>query len=327
MNMKQLETFYWIERLGSFSAAAERVHTTQSTISMRVQELEQSLGVKLFERSHRRVRLTSKGKELVPYVRQLIEITAEIQSRITPSETLSGVIKVGVIEIIALTWLPEFIRAMQLRYPNVSLQLEVALSLDLLDKLASGELDVVFTSGRTSAGSNHVIESLGAVEFEWMASPALGIPERAITPAELNAWPFITLNRQSIHHHTIEAWLKDSQVRVRHLIECNSLTVAATLVAAGLGVSRMPPVCYRRELQEGVLRIVETTRPMPAVEVFAMYAPDESQPLAPLITRLAAEASRPSHGVPAGGGGRSPAKRPRARATRSRRRSAARARP
>ena len=58
MNMKQLETFYWVERLGSFSAAAERVHATQSTISMRIQELEQSLGVKLFDLSHRMARLT-----------------------------------------------------------------------------------------------------------------------------------------------------------------------------------------------------------------------------------------------------------------------------
>ena len=78
MNMKQLETFYWVERLGSFSAAAERVHATQSTISMRIQELEQSLGVRLFDRSHRMARLTAKGRELLPYVRQMVELTSAI---------------------------------------------------------------------------------------------------------------------------------------------------------------------------------------------------------------------------------------------------------
>lgn len=291
MNMKQLETFYWIERLGSFSAAAERVYATQSTVSTRIQELEESLGVKLFDRSHRTARLTPKGKELVPYVRQIVELTTEIHQRITPSESLSGMVKVGVVEIIASTWLPQFIRALQQRYPNVSLELEIALSFDLIEKLRNGALDVIFVVGRPP-GTNYVAEPLGIMQFEWMASPGLGIPKGRVSARELQAWPFITLNRQSYHHATIESWMKANQVRSRRVIECNSLTVAAILVMAGIGVSLMPPACYRREMEEGVLRVVQTSSAMAPVEVFAMYAVDEFQPLSPLVTELATEVSK-----------------------------------
>jgi DNA-binding transcriptional LysR family regulator len=288
MNMKQLETFYWVERLGSFSAVAERMHATQSTISMRIQELEQSLGVKLFDRSHRLARLTPKGKELLPYVRQLVEITGEIQQRITPSDALSGVIKVGVVEIIASAWLPNFIREVQERYPKVSLELEIALSYDLIEKLRNGSLDVIFSAGKPPVG-NYVCEPLGSMQLEWMASPTLGIPDAVISAQSLREWPFVTLNRNSIHHARIAAWMKQNELRPRRVIECNSMTVAATLVMAGVGVTLLPPATYRRELDEGVLRIVRTPLGMPPVEVFAMYGEDEFQPLAPLVTRFAVE--------------------------------------
>lgn len=288
MNIKQLETFYWVERLGSFSAVAERMHATQSTISMRIQELEQSLGVKLFDRSHRQARLTPKGKELLPYVRQLVEITGEIQQRITPSDMLAGVIKVGVVEIIASTWLPKFIREVQVRYPKVSLELEIALSYDLIEKLRNGSLDVIFSAGTPPVG-NYVSEPLGTMQLEWMASPLLGIPEGETSARNLREWPFVTLNRNSIHHARIAAWMRENELRPRRVIECNSMTVAATLVMAGVGVTLLPPATYRRELDEGVLQILRTPLGMPPIKVFAMYAEDEFQPLAPLVTRFAVE--------------------------------------
>src|SRR5262245_4496229 len=77
MTLKQLQTFYWVCHLGSFIAAAERLHTTQSTISMRIHDLERSFGVELFDRSMRAIRPTAKGAELLVYVERLMKLTAE----------------------------------------------------------------------------------------------------------------------------------------------------------------------------------------------------------------------------------------------------------
>jgi DNA-binding transcriptional LysR family regulator len=290
MNIRNLETFYWIARLGSFTAAADRVLATQSTVSMRIRELEQSLGVMLFDRSHRTARLTPKGKELVFYVERLIELTTEMQQRITPSESMSGLIRVGVVEIIAYTWLPRFIRTLRDKYPNIALELEIALTAELVDKLANGALDVIFALGNPP-NENYVCESLGSIQLEWMANPALGIPSGTVAPKELERWPFITLNQFSYHHTTVQSWMKKNQVRCRKVIVCNSMTVAATLVAAGVGISLLPPVCYRREMKKGTLQIVRTTGRMRPVEFSAMYPIGEFQPLAPLVTDLAVQVS------------------------------------
>jgi DNA-binding transcriptional LysR family regulator len=66
MNVHQLETFYWIVKLGGFTAAADRLRPTQSTVSMRIRELERSLGVRLFDRGKRTARVTAAARELVP---------------------------------------------------------------------------------------------------------------------------------------------------------------------------------------------------------------------------------------------------------------------
>lgn len=319
MNIKQLETFYWIERLGSFTAAAERLNATQSTISMRIQELELSLGVKLFDRSHRTARLTPKGKELVFYAKQFVELTTEMQQRITPPTSLSGLIRVGVVEVIASTWLPRFIHVLQEEHPGVQLELEVALTFELSEKLRTGALDVVFALGRPP-GTNYVVEPLGSIQLEWMANPGLGIPSGMVSAQDLQRWPFITLNRLSYHHTTVEAWMKANKVRCRRTIICNSMTVAATLVAAGIGVSLLPPICHKREIEQGELRVIRTSAGLPPVNLFGMYPVDEFQPLARLVTDLAARVSGETNGgsgtVPQRGMQSSAGRRPRLSASR-----------
>ncbi len=296
MNIRHLETFYWIARLGSFTAAADRVLATQSTVSTRVRELEGSLGVKLFDRGHRQARLTPKGKELVYYVEQLLELTHEMRQRITPSAAVGGLIRVGVVEIIAYTWLPRFIQMLRQTYPNVVLELEIALTAELVDKLTDGSLDVIFALGEAPS-ANYVRESLGSIQLEWMAHPQLGIPRRAVSPRELERWPFITLNRLSYHHSSIQAWMKKNQVRARKVIVCNSLTVAAKLAGAGVGISLLPPLVYEREIGEGTLRIVRTTARMPPVHFSAIYPVGELQPLAALVTGLASRSARGQNGA------------------------------
>ena len=78
MNLRQIETFYWAAKLGSFSAAAERMNATQSTVSMRIQEIERDFGVALFDRSQRTVRLTPKGRRaLETYLQQMEGILSQ----------------------------------------------------------------------------------------------------------------------------------------------------------------------------------------------------------------------------------------------------------
>src|SRR5262249_35910849 len=72
MNLRQLEPFYWVAKLGSFSAAADRLNATQSTVSMRIQDLERDFGHTLFDRGRRGARITAMGRELMRYAEEVL---------------------------------------------------------------------------------------------------------------------------------------------------------------------------------------------------------------------------------------------------------------
>ena len=96
ISLTNFETLGWIARLGSFTAAAERLNTTQPAISGRVRELESSLGLKLFHRQGRRMELTIQGRELVERMRPLLNQIEDVVMSLENPEATSGIIRIGV---------------------------------------------------------------------------------------------------------------------------------------------------------------------------------------------------------------------------------------
>lgn len=289
MNIKQLETFYWIERLGSFSAAADKVFATQSTVSMRIHELEDSLGVKLFDRTQRTAKLTSKGKELVPYVRQLIELTSEMQEILMPKAALSGLIRVGVIEVFALTWLPDFIKHLRAKFPLVRLELSVGLANELNQKMVNGDLDLIFSMGRAPS-SVYEMESLGSVTFDWVIAPQLN--NKKLTLEIFKEQPLIILNKNSFHFTFMQEWMRENKIHPKSIIECNSMTAIAILVKAGVGISLIPMSCYPNELADGSLVVIKLAKETQPIEVCAMYIGNSPNPIAQAVAGVGAEVSK-----------------------------------
>lgn len=286
MNLKKLETFYWAAKLGSFTAAAERMNATQSTVSMRIQELEREFSVVLFDRSQRSARVTVLGRELMQYVEQLLRLSVEMRERIAAAETTPGILRVGVAEVISITWLPRLVKDIHQRFPKLRLELEEALTRDLIDSLEQGSLDLMLAPGRVE-GYHFNPVSLGTVQFAWMASPSLGVPDRALSARDLQEWPIIALSRESYHHRSIEDWFRSGNARCRRIDTCKSLGVAASLAQSGLGVTLLPVRCYQKELASGQLKIINAAPAFPPIEFTATCANDSFQPLARRVAGLA----------------------------------------
>ncbi len=290
MNIKQLETFVWIVRLGSFSAAAERLYTTQSAVSARIQELEEAIGVSLFDRSHHRARLTPKGQELVPYAERLLALTSEIHHRVGDPAALAGVARLGVAELIAVTWLPKLVNAVREKYPGVTLEIAMDLTSDLIAKLRDGDLDLALIPGPV-IDPNLTSQSVGRVEFVWMAGHALETRAEVLTPEILQSLSIISLSKESHHYRTLEQWFINNKAYFNVATQCNNMNMAASLVMSGLGVAYLPVLAYQKEIDEGKLRIFESRPQLPSVEFFAVLPRGRFQPLAHAIASIADEVS------------------------------------
>ena len=290
MTLKHLEALYWVWRLGSFTAAAERLHSTQSAISMRIRDLEEALGQELFDRTARAARLTTKGQELVGYAERVMELMAEIKARIGDPTIVSGIVRIGVTEYVALTWLPDLVRELNARFPRVTLEMNVDLTLSLLDKLRGGEIDLAMLPGPiVQPGLRNI--SLGFVEFAWMASPALKIPDRSLTPRDLDNWPILTLSKTSNLYAQLERWFEESGAVGRRTDTCNSLSVLASWTISGLGIGYLPVEHFGRDIRAGRLRMVDVTPKLPDLEYVAALDRRHPQPLAQSVAELAVTVS------------------------------------
>ncbi|PNG46024.1 HTH-type transcriptional regulator GltR (plasmid) [Variovorax sp. WDL1] len=291
MTLKHLEALYWISRLASFTAAAEHLHSTQSAISMRIRDLESALGQELIDRTARSVKLTPKGRELVGYTEQILTLITEIKTRVADPMIVTGELRIGITEYVALTWLPNLVRALNAQFPRVTLELKVDLTVSLLEQLRQGQIDVALLPGPITQSELDNV-ALGPVEFGWMASPALNVPRTALSPRDLDAWPILSMAKASSIHPTLQRWFENSTAVGRGLNISNSLSVLASWTLAGLGVSYLPVDYCKSDIGAGRLQHLDVTPRLPPIEYYAVFQHQGDQWLAQAVAELAVKVSR-----------------------------------
>ena len=269
MDLKKIETFYWAARLGSFASAAKKMNATQSAVSMRINELERRLGIRLFDRSQRSARLTPDGVSLLPYAEQLIRTTEQMFASVARHESISGYVRVGVAEIVAHTWLPQFLEVLHRVYPRIQVELEIAISHLTEAKLGEGALDMALTSCELPL-SRYVTVDLGAVVFRWMASPSMpGVPDE-VTPRELCSLPVILTSKEDQHRGSTLHWMTSHRVQFGSLTICNTFTTAGAMAKAGLGLALLPTSLYAKDLAEGSLRQLVCTPEIDPLRIYSL---------------------------------------------------------
>jgi DNA-binding transcriptional LysR family regulator len=271
MNFRQFEALYWIARLGSFHATARHLKTSQPAISARIREMEQQLGVTLFDRSERKVRPTAKGHELLRYAAQVMAMAAEIRQRVGTREALTGHVRLGVPSISALTWLPRLLEQVARTYPGLIVEFTVESSEILHEQMLLGLFDVAVLAGPV-VSPKVTTEPLGHVALAWLSSPRLDLPPRILSAAEIALWPVITDRAGSHLHGAAMDWFRAEGVEPTRHHGCSSLPTRIQLAAQGVGIALASPSAASRELSQGTLRLVETTRAPPSLEYVLAYS-------------------------------------------------------
>jgi DNA-binding transcriptional LysR family regulator len=147
LDLDQLQTFCAIADCGSFTGAAQRVHKTQSAVSMQIKRLEERLGRTLFMREGRTISMTTDGDELYTRARRMLSINAEITDFFS-DEHLTGTIRFGVPDDYAVRLLPIILSGFQRTHPGIAVAVSCKPSCELLDGMRTGEFDlIVFTQG------------------------------------------------------------------------------------------------------------------------------------------------------------------------------------
>ncbi|KIP17377.1 MULTISPECIES: LysR family transcriptional regulator [Burkholderia] len=236
---KQLDAFYWAATSANFATAAQRLNLSISSLSKRINELEQATGRALFDRSGHRAVLTEDGETLLPAAIRVLESVAALQDAFAQDKGLTGRLSFGVGELSALTWLPRFVAAVQKLHPQLKLEPYVDVGAVLEAKVDAGELDFAVIAGRSSRGSI-LSQQVTEARFAWMASERLVGSARTLTPALLERHPLVTLPAGAGTTHILDEWLLATGVNHARRITCNNWSALAGMMREGVGIGFLP---------------------------------------------------------------------------------------
>ncbi len=259
LNLVQLDTFLAVARAGSFHGAARELNSTQPAISTRIAQLEQTLGVRLFERTTRSCQLTPRGHSLVNHALRVFEATSELKLGVGNRDVISGVVRIGVVDTIAMTSLPEIVREVQTRLPLVDLRIDVNLSDALVAKVSAGMLDLACVVAYSTT-HGYVAERLSDPEFGWFMGSYLIIPDGRLTAEILTSTPLL-LHSGSQQAEYVAPWLHKIAANPKRVHTCNSLSAIIRMTAAGVGLSVLPVQAVEEHVRRGQLIPVPSDLP------------------------------------------------------------------
>lgn len=262
--IKQLETFYWVGRLGTVAKAADKLHVTQSAVTKRLQEMEAGVAAPLFEREARKNLLTPVGKDLLAESEHLFELLDRLETMKGLTQQPARMLHVGLTELTALTWFSSFLTRMKGVYPTVTVQPEIDLSSLLLHKVHEGRLDFAILPEMPNADGLARVP-LGNVQFAWFAGPGIFPAGEIQTMSSLASQPVVEQSEHSIITMLCSKIWESAGVRPERLYGGNNVNALAGLVAAGVGISCLPVALFEKELEQGKLVMVETNPPAPSV--------------------------------------------------------------
>jgi DNA-binding transcriptional LysR family regulator len=271
----ELETFVAVFETGSFQGAARRLNASPPAISKRISELESDLGVRLFERSTRHCHITARGRALVAYAHRVLGDIAEIQRTVGKRSSLVGHIRLGIVETIAFTKLPELLAKFSIELTKLTVDVEVGVTTELVRKVLTHQLDLACVVAPVWQ-PELVSEPFWEVGMSWIA-PGPRWSGRSLTIDALAQHP-IMVQTGSRHIPVIEGWFKSRNVRVSRMITCNSLSAAVKMTAAGLGLSLVPIECARQELDAGIVCSVPVQVQLPVNSIVTIYPTGQVEP-------------------------------------------------
>lgn len=277
MNIRFYETFILLSSLNSISKTANRLNATQPTIHGRLSALEDSLGVKLYVKGSKPLQLTPEGKGVLQYAKSIVSIEHELKSWLA-TKNASGTLRIGAIEMVTMTWLPEFIRTLRSKLPGLSLEICTGTVQELTPKIMSEDLDLAFILGPQN-DFELCSTPLCSLMLWWIANPKHFPTSEEIDIQDLAKLPIVLVTPKAstfpyVRDYFSSYGLGDIFIDKKMVkIDCGSSALTALcMVKSGLGVAPAPAAFALHEMrQDPSLTRLRVRQELPSVHVTASF--------------------------------------------------------
>jgi DNA-binding transcriptional LysR family regulator len=241
MDLRQLEIIRAIADTGSFTAAGEKLHVSQSAISRQILLLEEELGEPVFHRIGRRIRITPAGESLLQLSNRVFQDLAETVSAISDKqESLRGTMRLVGGMTVCLYVFPVLLAEVRRAHPNLDLKITVGSAGRSIAMLRAGAGDLGLITLPVEA-SDLVSVPVLREELLLITYPAHPLAKkRQITPPDLTRQPFILFETGSITRRIVEEFFMRERIEAEIVMETENVEIIKAMVRHGLGISIIP---------------------------------------------------------------------------------------
>lgn len=268
VNLDLYRVFYTVAKCGSLTRAAEELYISQPAVSQSVKQLENQLGVSLFNRTHRGMELSAQGGKLIfDEVERALGLLNAAENRIAQTKTsATGTIRIGASDTIFEYFLADKIVDFHERFPAVKIELMADFTPDTIEKLKADRCDVAFVNLPITVDPE--LELYGncmRLNDVFIAGEKYKeLAENKHSLAQLKKYPLIMMDKNTVARHAIDNFLRTVGVELQPSIEVGSWDLMKRLVMRGMGIGIIPREYATHRLGIGELFEVQTDPILPA---------------------------------------------------------------
>ncbi|MEW2132625.1 LysR family transcriptional regulator [Streptomyces sp. NPDC005435] len=258
MQLRQLSTFRTVADALNVTRAAERLNYAQSSVTEQIKALEQDLGVLLFERSHRGLRLTPAGRRLVDYAERMLSLAEEARAAVTEVGSPGGELLIGAPETLCVYRLPSLLTRFREDCPKVRVVLRPGNRADCRNGVREGALDLCFTFGAPPDLPDLESMPLSPEPVVVVGPKDHPLTRReSVTTSDLAGVDFLVTESGCSYRLMFEEALGSAPgPRPRIAAELTSIGALRTCVAAGMGCAVLPRIAVAADLARGAVGLV-----------------------------------------------------------------------
>jgi DNA-binding transcriptional LysR family regulator len=247
MELRQLEHFVATAEERHFTRAAARVHLSQSALSTSIRALERELGARLFTRTSRHVELTEAGSALLPEARQALAAADAGRAAVAEVQgLLRGSLSIGTGKALPFAFGPILMKFRD-AYPAVALSLFQAGSLELMDSVRNGRLDLALVGVTGAACHGLRTTILGGEPMVVTCARTHRLARRTrIGISDLGGEPFVDFDPSSVIRRLNDRWFAAAGIERHVAFAVNDVDALLELVASRLGIASVPTAVARR---------------------------------------------------------------------------------
>lgn len=272
MNTKNLITLKTILETGSFQKAANKLNYTQSTVTFQIKQLEEELSLKLFEKIGRKMNLTQAGKEILPYINEILQGVEQINNYGKSLSEITGTLKIAVPDSILIYNMQPFIQAFLHEAPNIQLVINSIQSGEINQSVADGTADIGINCEKEHYPDSIVHRKLGTYQILLVASP---LADRNlmdfITPHQRKPFSLICNEPDGYYQKDMDKYLSDKDIVLDPYMKVQSIEAVKQCVINNLGLAVVPSYSVETELKNASLVPIKTELDKKTYNSFFLY--------------------------------------------------------